>query len=218
MNSTELLGRFRSDVVDEAAPFLWSDEEIYDNIDDAQKMFCRLTGGLPDATTVATTRIPYVAGDEWVTTHSSILKIREAYRLSDGRQIGIWNYEDLPARGLRLDSRTGILQSLVIGMEPNKVRLLPIPSIADTIRLLVDRMPIKRITDVGEQTLEIAEQHHLHLLLWVKHLAYNKQDDETYDKKKADEYESRFNAYCVQAKAEKDRAKHKTRVVLYGGL
>ena len=43
MDSTALHDLFRSEVRDEATPYLWSDAEIYSYIDDAQKMFCLLT-------------------------------------------------------------------------------------------------------------------------------------------------------------------------------
>jgi hypothetical protein len=218
MNSTDLLDRFRLDVVDVEQPYLWSDEEIYRNIDDAQKMFCRLTGGLPDATNTAVTQIDYDDGDIWVGTHPSILKIRSARRTSDGSVVTVVNYEDLEGLGIRLDDRVGPVRHLVIGMEEDKARLVPAPNEAGSITLLVDRLPVETITDAGDQPLEIKEQHHLNLLHWVKHLAYNKQDAETYDRNKSERSRQDFELYCAVAKNEKDRAKHKTRFVAYGGI
>lgn len=218
MNSTDLLNRFRVDVSDVATPYLWGDEEIYQNIDDAQKMFCRLTGGIPDASTAAVTRIAYTAGTASIPLHTSILKIRDVYFLSDGKSLSVKNYEDLQEAGFRLDGRQGRPYYLVIGMEADKALLYPTPTADDTLCLLVDRLPIKPITDAGDQKLEVQEEHHLHLLHWVKHLAYSKQDAETFDKKASDDYEAKFRVYCAAAKAEKDRAKHKTRMVRYGGI
>ena len=65
---------------------------------------------------------------------------------------------------------------------------------------------------------EIGEEHLLSLLLWMKHRAYGKQDAETFDRSKRDEYKSSFEAYCNSAKAEWERYKSKVRVVEYGGL
>ena len=54
MNSTEVVGLFRETVGDGAAPYLWNDVEAFRFLDDAQKMFCRLTGGLGDASSAIT--------------------------------------------------------------------------------------------------------------------------------------------------------------------
>ena len=66
--------------------------------------------------------------------------------------------------------------------------------------------------------LEIDEQHHRHLLLWMKHLAYSKQDAETYDKKAAEDNAAMFEAYCKKAMKERERLRYHPRVVRYGGL
>ena len=52
----------------------------------------------------------------------------------------------------------------------------------------------------------------------MKAQAYSKQDAETYNKAKADEEAAKFVAYCEQAKREKEKYKHKVRVVRYGGI
>ena len=51
-----------------------------------------------------------------------------------------------------------------------------------------------------------------------KHRAYMKQDAETFDRTKADEFEKRFNAYCGQVKEEERRKAFKVRTVAYGGI
>jgi len=75
-----------------------------------------------------------------------------------------------------------------------------------------------KIVDDTHPLDEIQDEHHLHLLSWMKYHAYNKQDSETFDRTKAQEAEARFRAYCTQVKAEWERYKHKTRVVRYGGV
>lgn len=217
VNSTDLLNQFRLDVVDGEAPYLWSDPEVYTYLDDAQKMFARLTGGIQDATNTDVTEIDFAIGDVWVALHPSILKIRTLYRLSNGAPVEVVNFEDLQERRIRFDGNPGVLKYFVIGMEDFKARLHPVPNVADSLQLMVDRLPLTDITDDG-QTLEIAAQHHLNLLMWMKHKAYEKQDAETMDKTKSVGFEQQFRIYCAAAKVEKDRAKHKTRVVAYGGI
>ena len=225
MDSSGLLSQFRIEVNDLAAPYLWSDAEIYLYIDQAQKMFTRLQGGFADATS-AITRLNVTAGDVFIPISPLILKLREARRTADSRELQILNFEDLQGRYgtedygynsiYRIDNRPGELEAIVVGMEANKIRLMRIPTTDQTIDLIVYRMPLTSITG-ATQPLEIDEQHHLYLLHWVKHLAYLKQDAEAYDRSKATEYEQKFLMYCDQAKAEREKREHKYRTVAYGG-
>lgn len=226
MDSTALHDLFRSEVRDEATPYLWSDAEIYSYIDDAQKMFCRLQGGIADASS-AVTHLSVTAGDVFVSISPLILKLREARRSADGYDLQILNFEDMQSHrlsndygyssGYRIDSTTGIVKAVVVGMETNKIRLVHIPQEDQTIELIVYRMPLDTITSVGGQALEIDEHHHRHLLHWMKHLAHQKQDAETYDRGRSDMFRTEFLAYCDQAKAERERREHKYRMTSYGG-
>jgi hypothetical protein len=89
--------------------------------------------------------------------------------------------------------------ALVIGEEDNKARTYPLSNETLTIQLSVFRLPLNPIDD-GELELEVGEQHHRHLLLWMKSLAYGKQDAETYDRTKKADFESEFRAYCAAVK------------------
>ena len=102
-------------------------------------------------------------------------------------------------------------------MDVNKLRLVA-PAVADdTLQAIVYRMPLEDIT-ASSTAFEIDVQHHRHLLNWMKHLAHEKQDAETYDRGRSTEFRDKFLAYCDQAKAERERREHKYRTVAYGGL
>ena len=224
MDSTSLLALFRADVRDEVTPYLWSDVEVLSYMDDAQKMFCRLQGGIADATS-ALTHLTVPANTTYVSISPDILKLREARRSSDGRDLEILNFEDMQAgrpvcdygyrTGYRIDNTVGTVTAIVVGMEASKIRLVQIPSEDMEIDLIVYRMP-STIGATGEQ-LEIDGHHHIHLLLWMKHLAHKKQDAETYDRGRSDQFRAEFLAYCDQAKAEREKREHKYRTIAYGG-
>lgn len=226
MNSSALLALFRSEVRDEATPYLWSDSEIYAYIDDAQKMFCRLQGGIADSSS-AITRIAVSAGDEYADISPLILKLRAARRTADGRDLSIKNYEDFQfarasddygySAGFRFSTIRGPVQALIVGMDANRARLVDIPQEDQTIDLVVYRLPLTNITGAN-QPLEIDEHHHRHLLHWMKHLAHQKQDAETYDRGRSETFRTEFLAYCDQAKAEREKREHKYRTVGYGGI
>lgn len=217
MNSSELLTAFRAELNDAEAPYLWSDAEIYSYIDDAEKMFCRETEGILDATTVALTRLTIIPGSEWVSLSPLVLRLYTARRLDTGREVEVIDAKDMAARNWFFDGRLGPVRALVIGEEAKKARVWPISSETVTVALNVFRLPLERITD-ADQDLEVDEHHHRHLLLWCKHLAYGKEDPETFDKSKSSDYEQRFYAYCRGAKAEQQRARYRPRTVQYGGL
>lgn len=214
--SATLLAQFRDEMDDAAAPYLWSDALIYSYIDDAQTMFCRLTDGIPDGTTVAVTQIEVLPATEWYDTHHSILKIREAYRTDTGKPLAVMNHEDMASQNMRFDGRTGPLGAMIIGIEDYKVRVWPVPNETVTVQMNVFRLPLVAIT--GDAAMVVAPQHLINLLDWVKFRAYSKQNAETFDRTRAKEFEDKFRAYCKAAKDEQHRAKHKPRAVVYGGI
>lgn len=216
MQGGDLLALWRREMNDEVEPYLWPDDDFTVYLDDAQQMFCRKTDGIADASSEATV-VEIVAGTPWYDLHPSIQLIRGAARRSDGRPVDIINVEDMASKGMRFDGRAGPLQALVIGIEENRARAWPLPSADETVELTIFRGPLSELLDV-DQPLEIESKHHTHLLSWVKHRAYMKEDAETFDKAKAAEHEARFLAYCSNVQDEQRRKRHKTRVVVYGGL
>lgn len=216
MDSLGLISAFRLDVDDNVAPYLWSDELIAAYADEAQKKFCRLTNGIADSSSDLCS-VDIEAGEPTADIDKRILKIRRVQRDSDGRRLDVYNLEDLDERGIRLTSIQGPVRAVVLGMEEHSVRWLDVPLANDTATLSVYRLPLRTITTT-KTPLEIDEQHHRSLLLWMKHLAYARQDTDTHNEQLSQRYEADFRAYCREAKAEQDRARSKVRVVAYGGI
>jgi hypothetical protein len=230
MIASDLLNLFRIEVRDQDTPQLWSDDEIYSYMDDAQKMFCRFGGGIADSTTAAVTHIDFSAGDTFVTLDPCILKIRAARLTSNGRDVELLNFEDVQSSRVYLDYgfRTGYtffdptpgeVRGLVLGMEPNKARLVRVPIAADGLDLIVYRLPLAVVDEASKAAeLEIDAQHHRHLLSWMKYLAHTKQDAETYDRGRAADFKQVFEVYCDMAKGEREKKEHKYRLMGYGGI
>jgi len=80
------------------------------------------------------------------------------------------------------------------------------------------RFPLVTITDDGDQALEIDAQHHTALLHWMKSRAYDKQDAETFDRRKSEDFRDRFTEYCARAQQEQQRARRVQGNVAYGGV
>ena len=212
MDTTELLGLFRAEMRDQEQPYLFADETIYAYINAAQVEFCRLTEGIEDGRSI---KLDVVPGVEWYPLSKRILKLRKAYLTSTGRPVDIVNQERAEQGGIRFDGRPGPLKALVAGIEKGMLRAWPLPNEAVEVALDVFRLP----KPVGEgDSFEIDEQHHMALLLWAKAMAYGKEDAETFNKSKRDDYEVRFRSYCADAKKEQGRLRRDVGVVAYGGL
>lgn len=226
MKSGELYALFREDVQDLVDPFLWSPLEIYAYMDDAYYMYVRLTGGIPDVLSDACT-IEAKQGEIRADLHPSVLHIREAKIQPNEETVRIINAQDLSTmvdddygvlRQLNMRPVVGRLRYMVIGEQEDTVRWGHIPDRDYTVQLLIDRLPLKHITKTDQKFEGVKDHHHLHFLNWMKHLAYMKQDAETFNKSKSAECKAMFEQYCSLAIGEKDRYKHKVRVVRYGGL
>ena len=216
MDTADVLDLFRNEVVDTVQPYLWSETEALGYLDETQKTLVRALGGIPDSTSSLTT-VALTVNMESFPYDERILRIKAAYRTSDGRPVQIVNYENMDALGWRFDGRTGPIRGIVIGADDDNIMTYPVLSVADTLRLVIDRLPLYDVEEIDDD-LEVKPVHHRHLVIGMKALAYGKQDAETFDKTKKDQFTAEFAAYCEQARAEKERRKARVRVVQYGGL
>lgn len=231
MTPAQLKALFRSDTRDEdpTSP-LWSDTEIFVYMDDAQKTFCRETGGIADSTSAMCT-IPVTAGQATAVYDPRILKLRDLRRASDGRNVALLNFENLGGTGIscddygqgllwggsiKLTDEQGLVYAAVTDMDANTIRLINVPIESSSLQAVVYRMPLEDIT-AASTAFEIASHHHRYLLNWMKHLGHEKQDAETYDRGRSIEFRQKFLEYCDQSKAERERREHKYRAVAYGG-
>lgn len=222
MTPKELYARFRSDVVDAVEPFLWTKDEVWGYMDDAQKKLCRLTDGIRDASSEAA-EADIVTGEAFVDLHPAVMFVRTAALGSTGRDLRIFSYEEFlrgecPWSTAHLNL-SGPVRGAIIGMEEQKLRLDRIPQVDDTLALVVERLPLVPLisSDIPDE-FEVREEHHLALLMWMKHLAFSKQDTETYNNVMAEKMELAFRAYCAEALIEKKRRNHKPRLLAYGGI
>lgn len=231
METERLISRFRSDVHDTAAPYLWSDEEALGYADEAQKWLVRESFCLSDSTS-SVAQIAMTANDPWGVVDPRVLKIRFARRASDNGEIDLVNFEDIQAHPTILhetygvfpmyltfdDTQIGAVRALVEGMETNKVRWMYVPAVSDVAKLIVYRLPLETISLDNIADLEVEDKHHIHLLDGMKAQAYKKEDAETFDKARQEKHEALFAAYCDQARLERERREHKPRTVRYGGV
>lgn len=227
MDIQDLILNFRKQVSDLFTPYLWDDDEALLYAIDAQDKFVRVMGGISDngntGAGTALTDLALTANTPTTAYSPFILRIRSGKLITAQRNIKIVDEAQLtsmvdnsdyglPTPVSLKDTDTGSVQYAVIGLEDNRLRWYKVPATADTCRLHIFRLPYPRIT-TQQNNLEIDEQHHIHLIKWMKYHAYSKEDAETYDKNLADKNEAAFEKYCQMAKLEKDRQRFTPRVV-----
>lgn len=191
MNVEQFIERFRIERQDTAEPCLWSDAEIVNWLNDAVEEACQRAHILIDGTS-AFTSFTVAAGTEYTQLPSYVLDI---LRLSvDGRRIDPTSIEELDSLDSRWESREGRPQGWIFERN-GTLRLFPTPSENVTVKIRVSRLPIDTLSaDIGTGEPEIPLQWHTKLLNWVYRCALMKNETETQDKAKADDYEARFIA------------------------
>jgi hypothetical protein len=223
MNSSELHEAFRSGAGAEMSR-RFSEDEVWRLADEAQRVFVRITGGIPDASSAAT-QVAIVAEEPTSVLDPSILRILRITRRSDGRDVKVINHTDLDRSNisddygsplnLSMPSAPGEVRFAMIGQERGVVRWYQTPIVDDTVDMLIYRLPLTRISG-DDQELEIEVEHHLALLDHMFGSAMIMPKLNMLNEGRA--YLQKFADYCALAKREIVRREHKTRVVQYGGL
>lgn len=227
MDAGDLYSLFRADVVDDVEPYLWSDTEVYAYMNDAYFMFVRLTGGIPDGSSPVT-QLTAVAGEATTRLDSSVMRIRTATNLTDNnREVKVINVQDVDGlttedygiiRNVNRITTQGPVCYMIIGEEEERVRWVQVPDTNADIQLVVERLPLNRISKDTDCFSDVRSEHHYHLLKWMRHLAYRKQDADSFNLVKSDQERNDFMAYCAMAQQEKETRRHKVRVTRYGGI
>lgn len=219
-NAEDLVTRLRLDLDDtESGAYLWSDDELYRYVDRAQRQFARLTNIFRDGNPVYA-QITLVPDQREYSLDPVLLSIEHAYLVSSGQPLALRNSDEMLAEyGMTYSWRetTGEPRYIIRDEGIDTIQVAPIPVTADTIQLIVTRLPLKTVS-ADNTTLELVDDRHVDaLLLYAKHLAYSKHDVETYEADFAVKYERDFRALCEEYRQEIVRKRRRPGNVAYGG-
>ena len=224
----ELLGLLRRELSDVEAPNLWSDDDLFQYLDEAQEAFARTTELFSDATTTSITQVTVTAGQAFVALSPKIHRIEGDMWLqtakSTVREANLNELDDVFCTDdygqiLRGSWRTstGLPKYLVLDIERDKGRLVPIPTANDTLELNVIRLPLKSVVESGG--LEVTDRlHQRTLLTYAKGLSYDKNDIDTQDSKLAEQFKGEALLQMFDIRDEQRRKRRRPGVVRYGGL
>jgi len=220
MTPAELVSLFRREVDDRESPYLWTDDMVYHYLDTAQKTFAQETRCFSDATSADTCSVTVIAAEKFVDLSPLIVEIRRAKLLSQSRTMRITSLDKIDEAlstndygisggSASWDALTGTPRLLVTNIEQDKGRLIPIPTVADTLELMVYRLPLNDITSASTELEILDVRFQRYLLMGMKALAYDTHDSDLRNEELAVAYSNKFYGACKEVKWELGRKRDK---------
>lgn len=217
MNTGELLAEVRSqlnDVAGNNSTRFWSNADLIRYANAARdRLFLVVRKLVIDSTTASDAaglpvcQIPLIAGTGQYAISKKILGI---IRLKLATQSTLLP----PSTADELDCSYGDWSTLPLGdpwtycidLESDSITFVPAPKAADTAVLTVYRFPLAKLAiDDQDADLGFREEYHEDLIPWMLHLAFRKQDSETYNPGLAEEYKKTFLDRAAEIKLEMHR-------------
>lgn len=191
MNLADLRKDARRRLDDQAAPFLWKDEELDSYINNAEAEAATRALLLYDTSTPRVVEIALKVGVAEYKLCADVVRIDYATLNSTGRKLRRAYQQDLEEADCRWTTSTGRAEAFV--ENESSIRVYRIPEATDVIRMALWRLPLcpmKEPTDCPE----IHGRYHRLLVDWVCHEAYIRRDSDGYDPAKAAAHETLFTA------------------------
>jgi len=200
----------------------WTNSELTLLINEAEKEVAVRTRCLFDALTAEVCTISITATNSNYTQHSSIIEIRQAQLNSNSASLRHLSWKDLEALDSKWEAATGTPVAFLTDYSFNKIKLYPVPTETDTLKLNVYRYPVDEMTWAQRASSEPEVPLHFHkkMLSWAAHLAYMKDEPNTEDTSKSVEYEQKFSREIGPGESAytQVRKKRPKRGISYGGI
>lgn len=185
----DLIKAFREDERDNVAPFMWSDAQLERFANEALIEFAEQTKSIYDDETEAAV-IDYRAGEQDLDLHPAVIDVIEAYAGDFALRItapGVVRRSALPSGGRP--------ELLVLNLGSDRMRMYPAPATAGTLELLVVRKPLVEVRK-SDSIPDVPADERRHLLLFIKHRAYNVADADIFDATRAAQFLAEFERAC----------------------
>lgn len=223
----DLIADFRSDVYDredvDAAgnprDTLWSPADVLRYANFAQSQWAVDTLYVRRNLTLAVTagKASYYTGADLIEVVRATFATSPSER---GRKLAVFNlgdgaleddYGTLFYTDLDLEHRQGVPRGVTLDHTPNCVRLYPIPATDGFLSLNITIYPPQ--LQLGMPLPSQNTRDIYLLLLWMKHLAYRKQDADVLDLSRADAYRNEYQNEMIERKYELDRERRNGGVI-----
>ena len=198
MKLEELITLYRAQSMDKqhstgsASDVLCDDELLTIYANEGQDEACRRGQLLRDSLSPMCT-VQFAAGAEALALDARVINVLRAH--IDGQPVGTLDVdqmdEDVP--GWQYRDATGLPTHLVSGLTTGMLHIWPRPKQAGTLRLTVQRLPIKSMKSEADKP-EIRPELHAGLVDWMLYRAYSREDTDLHNDSKAAIALGRFEA------------------------
>lgn len=192
MTLAELRSLFRREANDATQPYLWADEALDGFANEAEQEACRRALLLVDSTASFCT-LSIKAGDDVLALDPRIIDVRRARLVGENCMLELIHVDEMDARAPQWETETGTPRALVTDYQSNALRLYPIPTADDTLRLTVSRLPLNDMAADDDEP-EIRREHQRGLVQWMLHRAFDVKDAELLDPQSAEKALRKFEA------------------------
>jgi hypothetical protein len=149
-----------------------------------------------------------------------ILQVEGIRSATTGRTLYIADIKDVWNNTFAYSDK-GTPDRVVLDYDTGTISFFKIPSVSDTYRLLVYRLPLKSLSwEDNEDEIELRQEFVIPMLDYAAYIAYNKDEANTLDPQRSLFFYQRFNQEFPQTSAYSDVRKRRTtnRSVRYGGI
>lgn len=195
MKLAELTRRFRADAKDEVKPYLWSDRAIKDFLNEAEQLACVCGRLILEESDSAVCEISLSVGEHTYPLHAKlyeIVSLNIVNAAGEMQSIELRSREWLNANEPGWRASTCLAYAAIQG--DTSIRI--VGEILEGDELLIEgyRLPLGNM-ESGDDSPEINESHHVHLIDWALHKAFLIPDADGFDPTKAAEREDKFTRY-----------------------
>jgi len=199
----------------EAAQLRWSNEELTTYINEAVNRACRASFLIKKAETDFD--IAVTAGTAIYQLDTRIIRVKSVELASKGKPLFPTEYEELMGiQNWRVRASTP--EMYIIDESDKQITLYPIPVIDDTLHLIYYRLPLVSL-DWGSNSndVEMPEEYQIDMLDYAAHMAYLKDEANTFDPQRSEYYRQKFttNFTDTSVYGELRRKRSKGRTVRY---
>jgi hypothetical protein len=193
MNLQELRDLYRLRSGDRIVPYFCSDDEVDAWANEAEAEACRRAHLLVDSSSEVT-YVDVPANGQVLAIDERIIGIRRARLVTANRRLAPIVVRDMDDRYPNWESATASAPLVFIpDYESGAICLYPPAATADVVRLTVVRTPLEAMA-CDEDSPEIPSRYHPSLVHYILSEAYNKQDADLFDPKKAEQHALMFAA------------------------
>lgn len=197
MTLAQLIAAYRRDAHDRALPYFVEDADLIDLFNEAEREACVRARLIHEEADPDVCTITVNAGTSVYALHDKLYELTHCAFLPDGDSrrvpLKIRSTEWLDDNVADWRDAEGDPEYLV--QRDKTVRMVPSPDRAGELLIEGFRLPMADMATPADDSPEIHEAHHIHLVQWALHRAFSIPDSEFFDANRSAMAEGRFSDY-----------------------